>query len=141
MTALYQQEHVALRKLWWIVPLTILVAALANSLVRAVVVTFFGVAETFEYLQFSYIIGSTFVYVLLALLVFLLVGRFARRPLRFYRILALVALCVSFLSPVMLLTGQMPAVGMTIGIFWTMVTMHIVSALIVIGLFTILARE
>jgi hypothetical protein len=47
----------------------------------------------------------------------------------------------SFLSPVMALVGLFPAPGMTLSIFWTMIVMHLVSAIIVVGLFTTLTRE
>lgn len=141
MTSIPTQERVALHKLWWVAPLTIVVAILANSLIRLIAVTFFGVSETFQYMQMSYIIGSTILFSLLALLAFVLVGRSARRPMQFYRKLALVFLGISLLSPIMALSGLMPTSGMTLSIFFTMIAMHIVSAAIVITLFTTLARE
>ncbi len=141
MTAILPRERVTMRKLLWVGPLTIVVAAIANSIVRTIAVAFFGVSETFQNLQIPVVIGSTVVFLLLALLAFVLVCRFARRPIEFYRVLALSALCVSFLSPIMALTGFFPAPGMNVSIFWTMIVMHIVSALIVISLFTTLTRE
>jgi hypothetical protein len=135
------RERVALRKLFWVGPLTILVAAIVNLVIRAIAVALFGISETFQDLQVSTIVGSTIIFLLLALLAFVLVSRFARQPIRFYRILALVALCVSLLTPIMALTGLLPAPGMSLPIFWTMVVMHIVSAVIVIGLLTTLTRE
>jgi hypothetical protein len=140
MTSLLAREHVASRKLWWVGPLTIISAVLANSIIRTIAVAFFGVPGTFQYFQVAYIIGSTIVYLLLALLAFVLVSRFARRPLRFYRWLALVALLVSFLIPAMALGDLMPIAGMNLPIFWTMIVMHVVSALIVVGLLTTLTR-
>jgi hypothetical protein len=135
------REHVALRKLIWVGPLTIVSAVIVNLVIRSIAVSAFGVAETFQYLQTPSIIGSTIVFLLVALLAFALVGRFARRPIRFYRILAFVVLCVSFLSPVMALVGLLPAPGMTLSIFWAMIAMHLVSAIIVVALFTTLTRE
>src|SRR5260370_1024376 len=85
---------------------------------------FVGVPGGFTDLQAPVVIGSTIVFLLLALLAFVLVGRFARRPVWFYRILALVALLVSFLNPIMLLNGAFPAPGMNLHIFWTMIVMH-----------------
>lgn len=41
----------------------------------------------------------------------------------------------------MALTGLFPAAGMNLHIFWTMLTMHVVSALITVGLLTTLAAE
>src|SRR6266481_2500455 len=107
----------ALRKLVWVGPLTIIVAVLVNLVIRTIAVVF----------------------LLLALVAFILVGRFARRPVGFYRILTLVALFVSFLNPIMALAGLYPAPGMNLHIFWTMIVMHTVTAIITVGLLTTLA--
>lgn len=141
MTSTLLHEHIALRKLIWVGPLTIVAATIANLIIRTIAVSIFGVPATFQYLQAPYVIGSTIIFLLLALLAFVLVNRFARRPIQFYRKLAFVVLCISFLSPVMALVGLFPASGMTLSIFWTMIVMHIVSAIIVVGLLTTLTRE
>ena len=141
MASTLLREQVALRKLIWVGPLTIVFTVIVNLIIRSIAVSIFGVPETFQYLQAPYVIGSTIVFLLVALLAFVLVNRFARRPIRFYRILAFVVLCISFLSPVMALVGLFPAPGMTLSIFWTMIVMHLVSAIIVVGLFTTLIRE
>ncbi len=124
----------ALRKLVWVGPLTIVVAVLVNLVIRSIAVTFFGVPDGFTY-------WSTVVFLLLALVAFILVGRFARRPVGFYRILTLVALFVSFLNPIMALAGLYPAPGMNLHIFWTMIVMHTVTAIITVSLLTTLAVE
>ena len=141
MASTLLREHVALHKLIWIGPLTLVSTAIANLIIRTIAIAIFGVPETFQFLQAPYIIGSSIIFVLLALLAFVLVNRFARRPIQFYRLLAFVVLCISFLSPVMALVGLFPAPGMTLSIFWTMIVMHTVSAIIVVGLLTTLTRE
>jgi hypothetical protein len=141
MASTLLREQVALRKLIWVGPLTIVSTVIVNLIIRSIAVSSFGVPETFQYVEAPYVIGSTIVFVLVALLVFVLVNRFARRPIQFYRILAFVVLCISFLSPVMALVGLFPAPGMTLSIFWTMIVMHTVSAIIVVGLITTLTRE
>lgn len=141
MTSTLLHEHIALRKLIWVAPLIIVCAAIANLIIRTIAVSIFAVPETFQYLQAPSIIGSTIVFVLAALLVFVLVNRFARRPIHTYRVLAFVVLCISFLGPVMALVGLFPAPGMTISIFWTMIVMHLVSAIIIVSLLTTLTRE
>ena len=141
MASTLLREQVALRKLIWVGPLTIVFTVIVNLIIRSIAVSIFGVPKTFQYLQAPYVIGSTIVFLLVALLAFVLVNRFARRPIRFYRILAFVVLCISFLSPVMALVGLFPAPGMTLSIFWTMIVMHLVSAIIVVGLLTTLTRE
>lgn len=133
------QEGFALRKLVWIGPLTIVVAALVNLVIRTIAVAFVGIPDGFAYLQVPFVIGSTVVFLLLALAAFILVGRFARHPVRFYRILALVALVISFLNPIMALAGLFPAPGMNLPVFWTMIVMHTVTALITVSLLTTLA--
>ncbi len=141
MTSTLFREQVAPRKLIWVGPLTIIVAAIANFVIRTIAVAFFGVSAAFQYFQASIVIGSTIIYLLVALLAFVLVSRFAQHPIRFYRMLALVALLVSLLTPIMALTGLFPVPGMNLHIFWTMIVMHFVSAIIVVSLFTTLARD
>ncbi len=135
------RQRVALHKLVWVGSLTIVVAALVNLVIRSAAVAFFGVPSGFTYLQAPFVIGSTLVFLLLALLAFVLVGRFARRPVWFYRMLALVALLVSFLNPIMALNGAFPAPGMHLHIFWTMIVMHVVTAGITVSLLTWFAVE
>ena len=141
MTSTLLREQVALRRLIWVGPLTLVSTVIANLIIRTIAVSIFGVPETFQYLQAASVIGSSIVFLLLALLAFVLVCRFAQRPIQFYRLLAFVALCISFLSPVLALIGLFPAPGMTLAIFWTMIAMHLVSASLVIGLLTTLTRE
>jgi hypothetical protein len=133
MASTLLREHVALRKLIWVGPLTLVATVIVNLILRSIAASLFGVPETFQYLQAPYIIGST--------IAFVLVSRFAQCPMQFYRLLAFVVLCISFLSPVMALVGLFPAPGMTLSIFWTMIVMHCVSAIIVVGLLTTLTRE
>jgi hypothetical protein len=42
------REHVALRKLIWVGPLTIFITIIANLLIRTIAVAFFGIAETHD---------------------------------------------------------------------------------------------
>jgi Family of unknown function (DUF6069) len=130
------KPQVAFGKLLWVGPLSISVTVLADLLVRTIATTFFGVSERFVYLQAPFLIGSIAFFGVLATLVFALVARFARRPVRLYCILASIALLVSFLLPIMALSGLFPAAGMNLYIFWTMIVMHCVAALIMVSLLT-----
>lgn len=141
MTNPMQQEHISLRRLWWVALLTILVASLVNVSISAISVAFFSISATFVFLHPEHVIGNTVGFLLLTILAFVLVGRFARRPMRMFRILAVVALFLSFLKPLAALTGLLPIAGMNVSIFWVMIAMHIVSAFIAVGLLTTLARE
>ena len=48
---------------------------------------------------------------------------------------------ISFLNPITALAGLFPAPGMNLLIFWTMIVMHCVSAIITVSLLTTLAVE
>lgn len=134
------QERVATRKLVWVGPLTIALAVVVNLVARALAVSFFGASASFPYLQAPVISITTVVFLVLALLVFVLVGRVSSHPVRSFRIVGGIALVASFFNPLMQLAGHwLPATGMNLPIFWTMIVMHCVSALITISLLTTLA--
>ncbi len=135
------REGLALPRLIWVGPLAIVVAVLVNLLIRSIAVAFFGVHDGFTYLQAPFVIRSTIVFLVLALLAFILVGRFVRSAVRFYRMLALIVLFVLFLNPIMALVGLFHAPGMNLYIFWTMIAMHMVAALVTVSLLTTLAVE
>jgi hypothetical protein len=136
------QERVVTRTLVWVGPLTIMLALVANLVVRSCAVSFFGVSASFPYLQAPVIMITTVVFLVLALLAFVLVDRVSSHPVRNFRIVGGIALVVSFLNPLLQLAGHwLPATGMNLRIFWTMIVMHIVSALIAAGLLTTLAVE
>ena len=141
-TRLTHRERVATRKLMWVGPLTIVVVVLLNLVVHTLAISFFGVAASFLYFQIPVVIGSTVSFLLLALLAFVLVGRFSRQPVRIFWIVAGAALLVSFLNPFLLLAGWwLPVAGMNVHIFWTMIVMHMVSALIAVSMLTTHAVE
>ncbi|HLX57395.1 MAG TPA: DUF6069 family protein [Ktedonobacteraceae bacterium] len=136
------QERVAMCKLVWVGPLTIVLAVVVNLVVRSFAVSFFGVSASFPYLQAPVISITTVVFLALALLVFVLLGRMSSHPFRSFRIVGGIALVVSFLNPLLQLAGHwLPATGMNLPIFWTMIVMHCVSAIITISLLTTLAVE
>jgi hypothetical protein len=141
-TRLTSSERVATLKLMWVGPLTIVLAVLVNLVVRAFAVSFFGVSSSFPYVQAPVIMITTVVFLVLALLAYVLVDRVSSHPVRSFRILGSIALVVSFLNPLLQLAGHwLPATGMNLPIFWTMIVMHIVSALITVSLLTTLAVE
>lgn len=136
------QEKVAIRKLVWVGPLTIALAVALNLVVRSLAVSFFGVSASFPYIQVPVIIITTVIFLVLALFVFVLVGRRSNHPARNFRIIGGIALVASFLNPSLQLAGHwLPATGMNLPIFWTMIVMHVVSALITISLLSTLAVE
>jgi hypothetical protein len=126
-------ESVAFGRLWWVGLLAIAVAAAANALVRAGAVALFDVPARFEPLMLEEIVLSTVIGVAGATGVYAIVGWLAKRPIRIFRILAGVALLLSFVPPL-----SLP--GVSIPIILTLGLMHIVAAAISVGLLTTLAR-
>lgn len=142
MTLRQTQQQLSPSALIWVGSLTVLACISANTIIRAIAVTFFGVPDTFQPLQLPAIIVSTVVYLLLAISALLLVSRMSKQPIRAYRILASVGLLISLLFPLMALTGAFPTPGMSGQIFWSMIAMHLLSAAIAIILLpTAIARR
>jgi len=84
--------------------------------------------------QVPLVIESSTSFLLLAILAFTLVGRFAHCPFQFYRTLAGIALFLSFSTPIMAMMGMFAVPRMIVHIFWTMIVVHLVSAVITVGL-------
>ncbi len=67
-------------------------------------------------------------------LVYALVGRFARRPVRAFRVVSVLALVLSF-------AGPLTIPGAPAGMVVALLVMHIIAAVIVVGLLTTLAAK
>jgi hypothetical protein len=69
-----------------------------------------------------------------ATVVYALVGRFARRPVRVFRVVAALALVLSF-------GGPLSIAGAPAAMIATLLLMHVVAATVIVGLLTTLARQ
>lgn len=104
-------EGIDARRLLWAGPLTALVAAVANAIVFFLARAAGAVPDGYmmpninQALTLGPVVGATFIQVLLGAVVFALIGRFAQRPIRLFRIIALVVLILSFFQPILLLAG------------------------------------
>jgi hypothetical protein len=72
-----------------------------------------------------------------AAIVYALIGRFSKHPIRVFRVVALIALLLSFAMPLSAMQFTPPADVTTIVV---LLVMHVVAAMITIGMFTTLAR-
>lgn len=134
-----QGERVDLGRLLWVGPLAIAAAVVANVLVRTVAVALFDVSPEFPPLALEPTVVFTVVGVLGAVLVFALVVRFARRPVRLFRRIALVVLLLSFVPNVLLLVpSSVP--GATVPAVVTLMFEHVVAWAVSVGILTTLAR-
>jgi Family of unknown function (DUF6069) len=139
-SATAQEERVSGRRLLWIGPLAIVAAVVANQIIRILAVSLFNISPEFPPLQPGPPLMFTVMGVLGAVIVFAIVGRLSRRPIRLFRTIALIVLVLTFLPDIgLLMTGAMP--GTTPVAVGTLATMHVVAWAITIWMLTTLARE
>ncbi len=155
MSTSIQTQRIVLKKLWWVGPLTIASAVLANTLVRAIALAVLNPDPRFTPLQSPSFLPFTIIGVLGAVIVFALVARFARSPIRTYHIVAFLALLISFVPDLLLLlipaggpppggptAGGRPVMGgVTVPNVAALMSMHVVAYAISVGLLTTLTRE
>src|SRR5689334_21612227 len=104
-----REERVSSRRLLWVGPLAIVAAVIANQIIRLIAVSLFNISPEFMALQVGPPFMFTIMGVLGAIIVYAVVGRISRRPIRLFRVIALVVLVLSFIPDIGLLTtGMMP---------------------------------
>jgi hypothetical protein len=116
--------------------LTVAAVVLANVLLRVIAVRLLDVSASFAPLAWGAVLVASVVVVAIATVVFGLLHRLSRHPVRHFRMLALVFLLVSLGGP--LSTRSEPG-GSTMAVV-VLVVMHIVSAVMTVGLLPTLAR-
>ena len=139
-SALEREERVSGRRLLWVGPLAIIAAVVANQIVHLLALSLFKISPEFPPLQVGPPIAFTIMGVLGAVIVFAVVGRLSRRPIRLFRMIALIVLALSFIPDIALLaTGAMPGTSpVAVG---TLAAMHVVAWAIAVWMLTTLARE
>ncbi len=132
-------ERIAVNRLLWVGPLTILAATVANIIIQQLAVAVLNPDPAFLPLTVVPPIIFTVVGVVGAVIVYAMIGRFSQQPVRLFRRVALVALVVSFIPDIlMLVTGFNP--GTTAANVAVLILMHIVAWAITVGMLTRLAR-
>ena len=112
-------------------------AVVANVVVRALGIALFDIPDEFEHLALRAVIVSTLVGVVAAGLVYAVIARFAARPDRTFTVVAVVALPLSLLAPLMVGLENPPEYpGTDAGSVGTMMAMHVVAATIAIAALT-----
>ena len=139
-TTMDQPARVApIRRLWWVVLLTIGAASVANIAVYFVATALFEGPRQFAVLAPASIIASTTTFLLIAAVVYLALGRISARPVQLFRTLGYIVMVLSFLMPVAA-GATMPA-GPDAVTVAVLIVMHLVAGLITIRLFTTLGAE
>lgn len=133
-----QRERVALGRLWWVGLLTIIFAVVVNILISLLAKALFTVAPTFLPLQIAFIPFTVFGS-LGAIIVFALLGRFARRPISTFRRTVWIVLLITFI-PDILVGFLRPYPGTTWMEVGTLMLMHLATATICLNTLTRLNR-
>ncbi len=116
------------------------VAVVTNVLIRTVAVSVFGIGEGFLPLGVGPTVLFTVWGMLGAVVAFGLILRFARRPVRLFRRVALVVLLISLVPDVlMLFSGLTP--GVTVAGVVTLMVEHVASWAVAVGVLTTLVGE
>lgn len=126
------KTQIQLRRLLWVGPLTILASILGVLIVRTLAVLILHPNPI--PMSLGWVLPSIFTFVLVAgaVLVFAVVGRFAKNPLRTFQIIAFAFLLISFLPDIAFARAPMP------GANWpnaaALMIMHVTAWAICVGM-------
>ncbi len=133
-------EKVAtISRLWWVGLLVIVVATIVNIVLAMAARTIFPSQAAFSPLGAGPIGFFTVIGSLGAVIVFGLLGRFSQRPIRLFRIVAVVVLVLTLIPDILMLLHPLFLLTTPTGIGMLMV-LHIVTAAICVGMLTTLGR-
>lgn len=124
----------------WVAPLVAVVAAVATGLVYLIASALGAVPADFVIesagspLTLGMVVVSTVVPALLAGVVYALLGRFTRRPVRNFVVLSGVLLVLSFATPLTI-------AGAPLSMVLVLELMHVVAAVVIMGGLVSLARK
>ncbi len=132
-------EGVDYRRLLWAAPLAAVVAAVANAILYFIGDALGAFPDSVTVagdrpMSVAPVIISSIVGVLGGAAVSALIGRFARRPISVFRVVAGVVLLLSFAQPFFI-------AGAGFGYRAGLILMHVVAAAIAVGMLTTLARR
>jgi uncharacterized membrane protein YeaQ/YmgE (transglycosylase-associated protein family) len=123
----------AFGRLWRVGLLTVLAAVIMNTLISLLAKALFSVAPTFQPLQVEGFIPSTVIGVTGAVVVFALIMRWAKQPIRLFQRVAVAVLLISLL-PDLLLPALQLYPGTTFPEVGALLLMHIATAFICLGI-------
>ena len=141
MTQVQGMQQTSPGNLWWVGLQTIVGAVIATLIVRAAAMAFLDIPAVFPPLAGpGPTIFLTVVGVLGGVGVFAAVCRWASQPIRLFRIIVGVALLVSFVPDILLLTND-AFPGTTVTSVSTLMFQHLVAAAIVVWMLTMKGRR
>jgi hypothetical protein len=119
------------KKLWWAGPLTVLTAIIGVLIVRVIAVAIIP-PPYLPGLGWIMPIVLTTILCTGAVLVFAVVARFAKNPIRTYIIISLVFMLISFIPDVLVANAPMPGAGWPSSI--AEMVMHVVAGVITVSM-------
>ena len=123
-------SSIQLKKLWWVGPLTVFSAVIGVLIVRAIARAILPPPYAPGLEMIFLPIFLTVVLCTAAVVVFALVGRFAKNPIRTFVIISSVFLVISFLPDIAVASAPFPGAGWPYAI--TLMTMHVVAGFITV---------
>lgn len=139
-SATTQTQQINMGRLWWAGLLAAVVATIGNILVRMATVALFPIPETFPPFALQRIALFSVVGVVGATGVLALLARFTQRPVRWFWIVSLVVLVLSFIPNILLLiTRNLP--GTNVPGVLSLMLMHVVAAAAAVGILIGAARQ
>lgn len=134
-----EETQVDYRRLVWVGPLAIVLAVVGNIVVYTLAAALGAfpadliIPAAGQPLTIAPVIFTTIVGVVGGIAMYALLGRLVRRPVRLFRIIGIVVLALSFVTPFSI-PGGTP-------LFYTaLLAMHVVAALVCLVLLTTMAR-
>lgn len=123
-------SSIQLKKLWWVGPLTVLASVVGVLIVRAIALAILKppYAPGLEMIMIPIVL--TVVLCAAAVVVFALVGRFTKNPIRNYIIISSIFLVISFLPDIAVVSAPMPGAGWPYSI--TLMIMHVVAGFVTV---------
>jgi hypothetical protein len=125
-------SSIQLKKLWWAGPLTVLASVIGVLIVRVIAMAILPppYAPGLEMIMIPIVL--TVVLCAAAVVVFALVGRFTKNPVRTYIIISTVFLIISFLPDLAVPSMGATMPGATWGYAITLMIMHVVAGFITV---------
>ncbi len=133
------EKVVGFSRLWWVGLLVIVVATVVNIILALGTTALIPGLAAFLPLGAGPIGFFTFIGSLGAVIVFALLGRFTRRPIRLFRIVAVVVLVLSLIPDLLMLSQPMFPSTTPTGVV-VLMCLHVVVAAICVGMLTTLGR-
>jgi hypothetical protein len=123
-------SSIQLKNLWWAGPLTVFAAILGVLIVRAIAMAILPAPYAPGLAMLMLPVIQTLILCPGAVLVFALVGRFVKNPVRTYLIISAIFLVISFLPDLAAVSAPFPGAGWPYSI--TLMIMHLVAGFITV---------